>query len=157
VKEFLSQRGIVYEEKDVSVNSAYAREMVQKTGQMGVPVTFVDDTMVIGFDRNRLEQLVPLMQSGRRPLFGAAIADAAPIMQRQGAVPTPGAYIGRIKPGSIAEKIGLLPGDIITDLNSRRISGAGDFEEAFSNMNPGISLSVTFLRGNETRTVRGTI
>jgi glutaredoxin 3 len=157
VKEFLSQKGIDYEEKDVSVNPAYAREMVQKTGQMGVPVTFVGDTMVIGFDRNRLEQLVPLMQTGQRPLFGAAIADASPITQRQGIGPRPGAYIGRVKSGSLAEKLGLIPGDIIVELNAGRVMTASDFEQAFSGLNPGTSFSVTFVRGKEAMTARGTI
>jgi len=154
VKEFLSQKGIAYEERDISINNAYAREMVQKTGQMGVPVTFIGDTAVIGFDRSRLEQLVPLMQ---RPLFGAAIADAGPIMQKRGSGPTSGAYIGRIKPGSIAERMGLMPGDIITDVNARRIIVTGDFERAYSGLNSGASISISFLRGNETKTVNGTI
>ena len=104
VKEFLSQHGVPYEERDVSVNQGYAREMIQKTGQMGVPVTVVNDQAVIGFDRGRLEQLVPLMQAGRRLVFGAAIADAGPITGRQGLEPAQGAYIGRITPGSVAEK-----------------------------------------------------
>ena len=59
VKGFLSQRGISYEERDVSRNRAYAQELVNNTGQMGVPVTVFDGQIVVGFDQRRLEQLVP--------------------------------------------------------------------------------------------------
>ena len=54
VKEFLSQRGIDFEERDVSRNPAYAQELVRNTGQMGVPVTLIDGQAVIGFDRPQL-------------------------------------------------------------------------------------------------------
>jgi len=35
-----------------------ASEMVQKSGQMGVPVITVDDTVVVGFNKARLDELV---------------------------------------------------------------------------------------------------
>ena len=47
VKEFLSQKGVDYEERDVSANRAYAEEMVKSTGQMGVPVIIIDGQAVI--------------------------------------------------------------------------------------------------------------
>lgn len=57
-KEFFKQNNIVYEEKDVT-NDAQARdEMINKSGQMGVPVIFVDDDIVVGFDRPRLSELL---------------------------------------------------------------------------------------------------
>ncbi len=39
---------------------AKAEEMIQKTGQMGVPVTDIDGEIVIGFDQPRLRQLLGL-------------------------------------------------------------------------------------------------
>jgi glutaredoxin len=46
VKEFLSQRGIAFEERDVSRDTNAAQEVVSKTGQMGVPVTIIDGQTV---------------------------------------------------------------------------------------------------------------
>ncbi len=57
-KEFLSERGVKFTEYDVSSNRPAADEMVDLTGQTGVPVIVVDGQVVIGFDRARLEQLL---------------------------------------------------------------------------------------------------
>jgi len=76
VKEFLSQKEIGFEERDVSRNPSYAQELLRNTGQMGVPVTIINGQIVVGFDRGRLEQLVTQTQTIQRPSFGASIADA---------------------------------------------------------------------------------
>ena len=104
VKEFLSQKGVNYEERDVSVNQAYAEEMVKNTGQMGVPVILIDGQVVIGFDRGRLEQILTQTQTKRNPTLGASIADASKITAKMGTGVILGAYIGRVRPNSIAEK-----------------------------------------------------
>jgi glutaredoxin 3 len=146
VKEFLSQKGIVFEERDVSRDRNAARELVSRTGQMGVPVTIIDGQTIVGFDRNRLEQAI-----GHRtpPSFGASVADASKITARQGAGITLGAYIGKVKPGWIAEKLGLAPGDIVIEVNMKHIANATDLEKAISALNRGNRISVVFLRGNE--------
>jgi len=64
VKEFLSQRGIAFEERDVSRNQSYAQELVRSTGQMVVPVMIINGQTVVGFDRGRLEQLLAQTQTG---------------------------------------------------------------------------------------------
>ena len=155
VKGFLSQRGIAYEERDVSRSHAYAQELVRSTQQMGVPVTAFDGQTIIGFDRGRLEQLVGSIQANQRPSFGASIADAASITARQGAEVIRGAYVGRTRPGSIAQKIGLISGDIITQLNMTSIANAGDFERAISALRKEAHFSLVFLRGDATKTAEG--
>ncbi|MGQ9478082.1 MAG: glutaredoxin family protein [Candidatus Bipolaricaulia bacterium] len=60
VKQFLDERGIPYEEYDVSEDAYRAEEMIRKSGQMGVPVIEVDGEIVVGFDRSRLEELLGL-------------------------------------------------------------------------------------------------
>jgi glutaredoxin 3 len=155
VKEFLSQRGISFEERDVSRNSSYAEELVRSTGQMGVPVTIIDGQIVVGFDRGRLEELTAQTQTGQRPAFGASIADASKITAKQGSGMIFGAYVGRTRPGSIADRIGLAPGDIITELNMKRIANAGDLEDALSNLSSGSRFSLVFLRDNKTTTTEG--
>jgi glutaredoxin 3 len=155
VKQFLSQRGIGFEERDASRNPSYAQELMRNTGQMGVPVTIIDGEIVVGFDRERLEQLTAQTQTGRRPSFGASIADASKITARQGSGITLGAYIGSVRQGSVAERAGLAPGDIVTELNMRHIANADDLEDALSNLSSGSRFSLVFLRGNETMTTEG--
>ena len=58
VKEFLSQKGVSYKEYDVSLDQNAARELVNRTGQMGVTVTIIDGQTIIGFDRAKLEQIL---------------------------------------------------------------------------------------------------
>ncbi len=53
-KEFFKENGINYTEYDVAHDLAKRQEMIQKSGQMGVPVIFVGDEMIIGFDKERL-------------------------------------------------------------------------------------------------------
>lgn len=59
-KQFLSENGINFENIDVSTNQAAAEEMVQKSGQMGVPVIDIDGEIVVGFDRDRLKEALNL-------------------------------------------------------------------------------------------------
>ena len=155
VKEFLSQRGTSFEERDVSRDPSYAQELVRSTGQMGVPVTIINGQIVVGFDRGRLEQLTGQTKTGQRPPFGASIADASTISATQGLGITLGAYVGRVRPGSIAERTGLAPGDVITELNMKPVANAGDLENALSNLNSGSRFSLVFLRGNNTMTTEG--
>ena len=78
-KEFLSQRGVPYIEKDVSRDRRAASEL-QQLGQRGVPVIMVDGHMVVGFDRPQLEHLLAQANAAtgaERPRLGASIADAA--------------------------------------------------------------------------------
>jgi len=58
-KALLTKHHIAYKEIDVGGNSAKAREMIEKSGQMGVPVTIIgtgaDQKTIIGFDETALE------------------------------------------------------------------------------------------------------
>ncbi len=153
MKEFLSQRGIRFEDRDVSRNRALAQELVSRTGQMGVPVTIVDGQTILGFDRAQLELALARTQ---RPSLGAAIADASKITAKQGTAVTLGAYIGRVRPGSVAERMGLLAGDIITEMNMQRIASADDLERVISNLSPGSRISVMYLRGSRQLSAEGT-
>ncbi|MHB8914055.1 MAG: glutaredoxin family protein [Minisyncoccota bacterium] len=53
-KDFLKQKGIAYTDYDVARDLEKRQEMIQRSGQMGVPVIFVGDEMIIGFDQERL-------------------------------------------------------------------------------------------------------
>jgi glutaredoxin 3 len=54
-KEYFTGKGIAYEEVDVSTDRAAAAEMVKKSGQMGVPVILVGDTMLVGYNQLKLD------------------------------------------------------------------------------------------------------
>ncbi|MCU0641893.1 MAG: glutaredoxin family protein [Candidatus Margulisbacteria bacterium] len=60
VKQFLTENKIDFEDIDVSVNQNLAHEMIQKSGQMGVPVLDIDGRIVVGFDKTRIKQLLAL-------------------------------------------------------------------------------------------------
>ena len=55
-KSFFHEHNVVYREKDVSADASAVDEMVQKSGQMGVPVIDVDGKIVIGFDESALKE-----------------------------------------------------------------------------------------------------
>lgn len=56
VKEFLSQKGVNYEELDVADNEEARREMLEKTGRMAVPTIIIDGEVIVGFDREKIEE-----------------------------------------------------------------------------------------------------
>jgi glutaredoxin len=58
VKEYLSQKKITFTDYDLSKDIDKAREMVAKTGQMGVPVVIIDDNVVVGFNKTRIDELL---------------------------------------------------------------------------------------------------
>jgi len=57
VKAFLEKNNIEYDSVDVGTDEAAAKEMIELTGQYGVPVTVVDGEVIIGFDAPRLNEL----------------------------------------------------------------------------------------------------
>jgi len=150
VKDFLSQRGVKFTDYDVSIDRVAADEMIRKSGQMGVPVIIVDDQVVVGFDRARLEQLLTKSGNGQRPYFGLRIADASRIAPRLGLVPVFGAFVGNVASDSIGEKAGLIQGDIITEVNFRPIHNADDLENALSELSAGNRVMIVFLREHQT-------
>ncbi|MBU1046425.1 glutathione S-transferase N-terminal domain-containing protein [Patescibacteria group bacterium] len=59
-KDFLEEKGVEVEVFDVSVDEDKRKELVDKSGQMGVPVLEIGDEIVIGFDQSRISQLLNL-------------------------------------------------------------------------------------------------
>ena len=58
VKQFLKENNIEFQNLDVSGDQLAADEMMAKTGQMGVPVVDIDGEIVVGFDKDRIKQLL---------------------------------------------------------------------------------------------------
>ena len=57
-KKYLSSKNVSYEDLDVSRNRDAAMEMIQKSGQRGVPVIEIDGNIIVGFDQGRIDSLI---------------------------------------------------------------------------------------------------
>ncbi len=60
VKQFLSDNHVEFTNYDVSTDKVKAAEMVERTGQMGVPVVVIDGKPIIGFDKPQIQQALGL-------------------------------------------------------------------------------------------------
>lgn len=159
MKEFLSHRRVKYLEYDISSDRNAAQELMKRTGRMAVPVIIIDNEIIIGYDRDRLEEILDQPREKPKalpPPFGALVADAGKITLRQGSGLKLGAYVGEVKVGSVAEKVGLKSGDIITEVNKQSVSNAADLESVLSRMDKGSYITVVFLRGEQRLTGEGT-
>lgn len=58
VKRYFRDKGIKYKDVDVSRDNAAARDMVRRSGQMGVPVIDIGGKVVVGFDRPKIDRLL---------------------------------------------------------------------------------------------------
>lgn len=58
VKDYLAGLGVAYTNIDIAADRASAMELVKKTKQIGVPVTFIGDKFVVGFDEPQLEAML---------------------------------------------------------------------------------------------------
>lgn len=57
VKEYLNDKGVDFEEKNISQDNEARKELID-AGFMGVPVVYIDDEVVQGFDKDKLEELL---------------------------------------------------------------------------------------------------
>jgi glutaredoxin 3 len=60
LKNFLKENNFQFEDIDVSQNEVAAKEMIEKSGQMGVPVVDIDGEMIVGFDQERIKKLLKI-------------------------------------------------------------------------------------------------
>lgn len=58
VKRYLAEKGISFSDKDVATDVDARNEMVKKSGQLGVPVIEVNGSIIIGFNRPKLDELL---------------------------------------------------------------------------------------------------
>lgn len=147
-KRFLNERGIPFTEHDVSRDRAAAQEMVNLTGQMGVPVITVDGEVIIGFDRPRLERLLRTGGAPQPVRLGLRVADTA------GRLDTPGAYVGGVASGSLAERAGIRAGDVIVSIDSDRVSSVAELQGIIRQMRSGTRAVIVYVRGERAMQVQ---
>lgn len=58
VKDYLAEKGISFTDHNVATDLDARNAMVQKSGQLGVPVIDIDGQIVVGFNRNKLDELL---------------------------------------------------------------------------------------------------
>ena len=56
-KEFIKEKGYDYQEKNVLTDKEAKKELLSM-GYMGVPVIFVDDQVIVGFNKNKLDEML---------------------------------------------------------------------------------------------------
>jgi S1-C subfamily serine protease len=133
---------VPFEVRDVSVDEQAAREMVQRTRQMGVPVIADEHEAIVGFDLPRLQRMAARHRRG--PGLGLKVADA-----KDG----PGVYVGGVREGSPGERAGVQVGDTIIELSGRPVSSVADLEQIASRRPPGQPTSMLVRRDGELKTL----
>ena len=61
-KDFFTSKGVVYEDFDVSADIEKRKEMLDKSGQMGVPVIIIGDKLVVGFNKPQIVELLGIKE-----------------------------------------------------------------------------------------------
>ena len=59
-KDFFKEKGVAYVEFNVASDLEKRKEMMEKSGQMGVPVIIVGDELIVGFNKPKIAQLLGL-------------------------------------------------------------------------------------------------
>ena len=149
VKSYLQQRGVPFTEHDVSRDRTAATQMVQLSGQQGVPVVVIDGQVVVGFNRPAIDQLLA-RSAARPPRLGAAIADAARIAAKQNATLPAGAYVGRVEADSPAARAGIQVGDVIVQLGGQPVQSDRDVDRLMANVRSGQNVGIAVWRGGQT-------
>ncbi|MDZ7838391.1 MAG: glutaredoxin domain-containing protein [Actinomycetota bacterium] len=58
VKDYLSENGVQYDEVDISSDQKNLDEMVKKTKQMGIPVIDFNGRIIIGFEKEEIDEAI---------------------------------------------------------------------------------------------------
>ena len=59
-KQYLKDNNILFTDYDVGSDPTKAQEMIKKSGQMGVPVIEVEGKIVVGFDKEKIKEVLGL-------------------------------------------------------------------------------------------------
>ena len=65
-KRYFKEKNIRFTDVDVSRDQSAARDMMRRTGQMGVPVILINNKPIISFDINKIKQILKLKNKWRK-------------------------------------------------------------------------------------------
>ena len=60
LKSYLREKGFRYRDVDVSKDTKAADDVVRKTGQMGVPVTLINNRPIVGFNKKEIDRALKI-------------------------------------------------------------------------------------------------
>lgn len=55
-KDYFNKHGVKYDDKDIESDPKFAQESVDKSGQRGIPVIDIAGTIIVGFDRPKIDE-----------------------------------------------------------------------------------------------------
>ena len=148
-----------YVEKDVSRDYSAAMEMIRRSGQQGVPVITTEDEVVVGFDQVRLGRIADRFAAPKRPPFGLLAANTEsyfakhPEAAAKAPTGTKGVYVGEVRSGSVAERAGLRPADIIIGLAGKRVRDMAMLDQMVDTIKAGESVEIRYIRDGNEQTV----
>ena len=61
-KDFFKEKGVEFEDFDVAQNLEKRKEMLEKSGQMGVPVIIIKDQLIVGFNKPKIVELLGIKE-----------------------------------------------------------------------------------------------
>lgn len=61
-KDFFKEKGVEFEDFDVASNMEKRKEMLEKSGQMGVPVIIIKDEIIVGFNKAKIVELLGIKE-----------------------------------------------------------------------------------------------
>jgi len=144
--------------------------LINARGQVvGVNTAILADAQNIGFalEIDSIRSLIDDLESGKsdpekeRPVLGVATLDVAVIDQdvadRFGVTATSGAFVQSVTEGSGAEVAGMQAGDVIVEVDGRRIRTSEDVGQAVRALDPGSSVKIVIDRDGEEQTVNATL
>ena len=59
-KDFFTEHGVAFTDYNVATDLEKRKEMITKSGQMGVPVIYVGDQLIVGFDESKLREVLAI-------------------------------------------------------------------------------------------------
>ncbi len=61
-KDFFKEKNVIFEDFDVAGDQIKRKEMIDKSGQMGVPVIIIGDQLVVGFNKPKIVELLGIKE-----------------------------------------------------------------------------------------------
>ncbi|MCA9859607.1 MAG: PDZ domain-containing protein [Thermomicrobiales bacterium] len=155
VKDYLGKAGVPFEEKRVDSDYDAAMEMIQRSGQQGVPVIAADNDVIVGFDQPRLARIVDRYGKPKRAPLGLLAADTESYFGNHPEIAatypdgTRGIFVGEVKVGSVADKAGIRRGDVITSVAGKRVKNMATLDQLIDTLDSGQSVKARYVRPDE--------
>jgi glutaredoxin-like YruB-family protein len=61
-KDFFTEKNVAFEDFNVAADQVKRTEMIQKSGQMGVPVIIIGDKIIVGFNKPKIVELLGITE-----------------------------------------------------------------------------------------------